>query len=442
MMLHLPEIRNCLEGIVPSILATADDEGIPNVSLISHVQYVDPEHVALSYQFFNKTRRNLLSTRQASVMVTDPGTNRQYRLVLDYIETQTSGPLFEAMRAKLAGIASHSGMQGVFRLLGSDLFRVRSIEPAASKTVDRPIRRNLLVAARRSCDQICNASETGEMLDMLLAGLQQHFGIEYSMILMLDRATNSLYTVTSRGYPVSGIGSEVRLGDGVIGVCAAQRVPIRIGHMSSEYSYGAAVFDTARAAGLEWERSAVIAYPGLQTPQSQIAIPIPGDGGIIGVLFAESPEPNQFGYDEEDALSLVAHLLAARIGLLQREEVTERPAAPPEVPCPTDKTIRLRHYAVNDTVFLDDTYLIKGVAGAIMWKLAREHAATGRIEFTNRELRLDQSLRLPDFIDNLEARLVLLQRRLRERNAGISIDKCGRGRFRFLVGGKLSLEEA
>ena len=127
----LGAIRNCLEGIAPSVLATADVDGTPNVSMISQVQYVDPEHVALSYQFFNKTRRNLLATKHASVAIVDPDTNAQYRLTLEYVETQTSGPLFEAMRAKLAGIASHSGMQGVFRLLGSDVFRVRDGKVAA-----------------------------------------------------------------------------------------------------------------------------------------------------------------------------------------------------------------------------------------------------------------------------------------------------------------------
>jgi len=44
---------------VPSIIATADSRGMPNVTYVSQVYFVDDRHVALSCQFFNKTRRNL-----------------------------------------------------------------------------------------------------------------------------------------------------------------------------------------------------------------------------------------------------------------------------------------------------------------------------------------------------------------------------------------------
>jgi hypothetical protein len=441
MPLTLGSIRNCLEGIVPSVLATADAEGMPNVSLISHVHYVDPDHVALSYQFFNKTRRNLLATRYASVAVVDPETNAQYRLALRYIETQTSGPLFEAMRAKLAGIASHTGMQGVFRLLGADVFHVGTIEPIPTLTIAAAPRRNLLSAARATADRIGASTELGDLFDTVLAGLQQDFGIEHAMVMMLDRSADRLYTVATRGYPVSGIGSEVGLGEGVIGVAAEHGVPIRIGRMASEYAYGNAVRDSARAAGLDWRGENAIPFPGLQEPQSQFAMPILRDGRAIGVLFAESAEPNRFGYDEEDALSLVAGQLSAMIALLQIEEGREEVALPRQPQAATGQEIRIRHYCADHTVFIGHDYLIKGVAGAILWKLAREHEASGRVEFTNRELRLDPDLRLPEYAENLEARLVLLQRRLAERNAGITIDKCGRGRFRLVVNGHLALEE-
>ena len=93
----------------------------------------------------------------------------------------------------------------------------------------------------------------------------------------------------------------------------------------------------------------------------------------------------------------------------------------------------MRHYLANSSIFIGDSYLIKGVAGAILSKLLREHTQQGRSEFSNRELRLDPAIRLPDVADNLEARLLLLQRRLSEQSQHIRIEKTGRGRFRLCV---------
>jgi len=93
------------------------------------------------------------------------------------------------------------------------------------------------------------------------------------------------------------------------------------------------------------------------------------------------------------------------------------------------------------TVFVANDYLIKGVAGAIIWKLLRDQVEAGRWEFTNRELRLDPDLRLPGISDNLEARLILLQRRLAERCPFLAIEKTGRGRFRLDVFRPLQLTE-
>jgi hypothetical protein len=81
------------------------------------------------------------------------------------------------------------------------------------------------------------------------------------------------------------------------------------------------------------------------------------------------------------------------------------------------------------------------VAGAIFWKLLRDHTRDGRTEFTNRELRLDPAIRLPDLADNLEARLILLQRRVAERVPFLALEKTGRGRFRLCVRRPLQLVE-
>ena len=48
-----------MNGMYPSTFSTCSKEGIPNTTVISQVWYVDEEHIALSFQFFSKTRRNI-----------------------------------------------------------------------------------------------------------------------------------------------------------------------------------------------------------------------------------------------------------------------------------------------------------------------------------------------------------------------------------------------
>lgn len=104
--------------------------------------------------------------------------------------------------------------------------------------------------------------------------------------------------------------------------------------------------------------------------------------------------------------------------------------------------VEVHYYPRDGSVFLDTHYLIKGVAGAIFWKLAREHALSGRSEFSLRELRLaGHELRLPEVQDNLSVRLLLLQRRLAGRGAAMQIHKTGRGRFRIELERPLRLIE-
>ncbi len=450
MKLKLDAIRACLEGAIPGQIATCSADGLPNVAYLSQVQYVDGEHVALSWQFFNTTRRNILANPFARVALIDPATGAHYRLALQYLRTEEEGPLFEIMKAKLAGIASHTGMAGVFRLLGADIYRVLDIERVPGSTLPPPPPRgNLLAALRASADQLCRSTELDSLLAQTLTCLEVHFDIHHAMILMLDAAAGRLYTVASRGYEASGIGSEIALGDGVIGVAARERTPIRIGHFAAEYSYGRAIRDSLARSGLAPQIETEIPLPGLPESGSQLAVPIRAGQRVLGVLYVESPQEQRFGYDDEDAMVALAGGLGAAIQLLQQHGAAEHAdhaeAAPKPVtaaaarPAPAGPPLQVRHYGENDSVFLDDDYLIKGVAGSILWALVRDHVASGRSAFSNRELRLDPRIRLPDLSDNLEARLILLARRLVERQAPIRIDKTGRGCFQLRVERPLQL---
>lgn len=438
--LTLDAIRDGLEGDVPPTLATCAPDGTPNGAYLSQVEYVDPEHVALSWQFFNKTRQNILANPVACLNIVDSRTIARHRLVIRYLRTETSGPLFERMKAKLAGIASHTGMSGVFKLQGSDVYRVESIERLPGPVLPAPPEsRNLLAAVRASATKIGSIGELQALLDAALECIVANFSIEHALVLMLDRAQERLYTVASRGYPDSGVGSEIPLGQGVVGVAARERTPIRIGFAQAEYAYGRAIREAALREGLSLETE--IPLPGLGDSRSQLAVPIEGFGRVLGVLFVEAAQDRRFGYDDEDALVAVAGQLGSAIHVLQASpDADEAPAAAPAVAsAPSGPPLAVRHFAENDSVFLGGDYLIKGVAGSIFHALVADFLATGRTEFSNRELRLDPRVKLPDLSDNLEARLILLARRLAERDAGIRIEKAGRGRLRLAVSRPLEL---
>ena len=65
------ELRGALDNGVPAIMVTCSADGAPNVTIISQVYWVDETHVALSFQFFSKTIKNVRENPRAWVSVTD-----------------------------------------------------------------------------------------------------------------------------------------------------------------------------------------------------------------------------------------------------------------------------------------------------------------------------------------------------------------------------------
>jgi hypothetical protein len=440
--LDLDAIRPCLEGAIPGVMATCAADGTPNVTYVSQVEYVDAGHLALSFQFFNKTRRNVLANPGVELLVIHPAHGAMFRIAARYLRTETEGALFERMKAKLAGIASHTGMSGVFRLRGADLYAVDHVAQVAAPRRQPPGGGlNRLSALRRCAQRVAGSNDLDSLVEHTLDGLVHEFGIHHAMLLMLDAAGQRLYTVASRGYGQSGAGSEIPLGAGVIGVAARMATPIRINHATLEYAYIRTMREGLAGHVLERE----IPPPGLAEPGSQLAVPLVCGGELLGVLYVESPQDLRFGWDDEDALvALAAQVAALARGYLVCADASESEAQVPAVPtraapAPSAATLRVRHYEADGSVFLDDDYLIKGVAGAVLWKLLRDHARDGRTEFTNRELRLAPEIGLPEIGDNLEARLVLLTRRLVDRQACVRLEKTGRGRFRLCLTRPLEL---
>jgi hypothetical protein len=450
--LSLLDVRRILEGVIPPAMCSVSADGVPHVNYLSHAEYIDPDHLALTFQFFNRSRQNILATHRVALAVDDPYTGASVVMQLQYLRTETAGPVFERLRAKLAGIAAHTGMEKVFKLQGADIYRVLAL-----RRVDHfralpglVARCDLAAGARALSQRLADCDDLAELLQTTMDGLQQALHIDHAILWLLDERRQGLFTLASCGYERAGIGAELPLDDaGLAGVALREGVPVRIGHMTQMYRYGMAWRARAQSLGLEAVIRDEIPLPGLAAPRSQLAVPLRARGRTVGALLVESDHDQFFSYDDEDALALLGGQLAQALAALHSAEleagVPVRPLPAPEpaaatVAAPAGPPLRIRHYPRDDSVFIDDAYLIKGVAGAIFWKLANEVVQRKRSEFTTRELRLaGGDLRLPDVQDNLSVRLLLLQRRLVERSCPIQIERTGRGRFRLVMDRPLEL---
>jgi adenylate cyclase len=439
----LESIRACFAGVFPTQFATCSPDGTPNVIAVSLVHYVDSERVAVSRQFLRKTSDNVEANRKAQLFVTDPQTFAEYRLDTEFLHTETEGPAFEAAKANLDAVASQSGMSDVFRLRGVDIHRVIRCEavghelevaarpagePDALGPVDEFVRRLGLCA------------DYEELTRAALRALEDLFGVAYSILLLADAEGGGLFATASNGYPASAVGAEVRSGVGLIGTAAAERRSITIAHLGRARKMQAALRASAERDG-DGSLGPEISLPGLALPQSVAAIPLIAQNRLVGVLYLESERPGQFHSEGERTWQIIAGYLAATLLMLEAEPHPSQPAGVPAkaVPAADARTVTVDYYQANDSVFVAGRYVTKGVAGRILRKLAGEHVATGRTAFSNRELRLDESLGLPAGADNLEGRLLVLRRRLALQNCGIELERIGRGHMELRVAGPLEL---
>jgi len=441
MSARLEHLQICFQGIVPSIIATAGADGDPNVTYLSHVYYVDEQHVALSCQFFNKTKRNVGENPYVAIVFYDPVTFEAWRLRARFVRSETEGPLFETMSARIEVIASHTGMAGVFRLLSADVYEVIELEqvegylaaegPEALPEAHMgagPLTelRGLQVVS----DRIAKAGTLSEVLDGALTAMDETLGFSHAMIFLAEGDGERLVSAATRGYGARAAPVEIRVGSGLIGTVAAQRRMVRVAGFSSELRYGRAIRSRFQERKDAVPLGAEVPLPGLPDAQAQLGLPLLAGQRLVGVLAVESRDPLCFDEWDEAFLQIVANQIALRIDAL-----------PPDGAHSARPRRRFVFYRNDDCVFVDGEYLVRNVPGRILWKLLVQHDLEGRTEFSNRELRLDPGLGLPPIKDNLESRLILLRKRLAERCPDVRMVPCRRGRFSLELDCEVELVE-
>jgi adenylate cyclase len=326
-------------------------------------------------------------------------------------------------------------MADTFRLRGVDIHRVVRCATVGGTVEARPRRgaRDPVVLLDELTRRLSQCDDYDEATRAALHALEDVFELRHTILLVCDPGGDRLYAVAENGYREPAAGAEVPLGEGVIGTAAASARVVCIPNLAR-----ARVMQAAVRAGESPEDE--VPLPGLPGALSVAAVPLAAHGCVTGVLYLESEQVGAFGPHNERLLSVVGRYLAAALRGFDHEPEGRAPVMAAAT-AQTGRTLNVTYYQADDSVFVDDRYVIKGVPGRILWKLLREHAAAGRETFTNRELRLDETLGLPAGADNLEARLLVLRKRLAGDDFGLQLERVARGQLALRTTRRLALSE-
>ena len=182
----------------------------------------------------SKSARNLAENPTGCLLLVHPVTHDEFRLDRHLrADRAARAGLRTPAQATSTSSPPSPGMQDVFRLRAADVFRVIDIEQVPSNAAGRRVERGRALpgagapgarparASRELCARISRCGDLDTLVRVTVDGLAELLGHEHSLLLLLDEDGPRLFTIASHGYETEGVGSEVPLGEGVIGIAAA-----------------------------------------------------------------------------------------------------------------------------------------------------------------------------------------------------------------------------
>ena len=109
------------------------------------------------------------------------------------------------------------------------------IESDAKSLAEQLERRNKEIEIiEKVASQISKTLNLDAIAKTMLISMEEYFNFKHSMILLLDSSESALKVIATHGYKEEGIGAEVKIGVGVIGMVAKKKKLMR---MANPVSY-------------------------------------------------------------------------------------------------------------------------------------------------------------------------------------------------------------
>jgi class 3 adenylate cyclase len=171
--------------------------------------------------------------------------------------------------------------------------------------------------------EITSTLDLAEVLEIVLSAMERVLGFQHSMLLLAESGGDALAVAATRGYARAGADARVQIGQGVIGVVAERRAPMRVGNIGASVRYLQAIRARMQATGGPADNQPV-SLPGLPDVQSQLALPLLVKDRLVGVLAVESARPNAFDELDEVLLRIVGNQAATAIDNARTYQMVEQ----------------------------------------------------------------------------------------------------------------------
>jgi DNA-binding CsgD family transcriptional regulator/predicted pyridoxine 5'-phosphate oxidase superfamily flavin-nucleotide-binding protein len=268
------------DGAIPAVIVTSSADGIPNLTNVSKIWYVDAEHVAVANQLFHKTHRNLTENPYALLKAANPLDLQHWELSVKFVRAEQNGPLVETMRQEIETVAWLAGIASTPAIRSAIVFQVTSV--------------------RRCVEESQHLTPAPETYGDLLKVLAQTLDLSRSSYWAAQETGGSLQLLASIGVPGAGTNQQAFVSmQRLAALAQTEKRVIRLRNIRSQMRY---VHSIRSEEGKE---------PLSLMPSGFLAIPVIAFDTLIGIVCSEETEEQAAPFDRLDDrfLTLLSHKL-------------------------------------------------------------------------------------------------------------------------------------